>query len=72
MKNILIKSIVFTIVYTLATIAISYFKESKTVLGILSERWYEYIILFFVIVWFNNFIDKKNKKRNKNKFYKDL
>ncbi len=72
MKNILIKSIVFSMVYTLATIAISSFKKSKTVLEILSERWYEYIILFFVIIWFNSFIDKKNKKRNKNKFYKDL
>ena len=72
MKNILIKSIVFTIVYALATIAISYSKEGKEVLEVLVERWYEYVILFFVIVWFNNFIDKKNKKRNKNKFYKDL
>ena len=70
MKNILIKSIVFTIVYTLATIAISFFKEEKEVLETLGERWYEYVILFLVIVWFNIFIDKKNKKRNK--FYKNL
>lgn len=72
MKDTILKSIVFTIVYILATIAISYFKEGKELLDTLGERWYEYIILFFVIVWFNNFIDKKNKKRNKNKFYKDL
>lgn len=70
MKNNFIKSIVFTVVYTLATIAISYFKENKDIFGVLSERWYEYVILFFVILWFNNFIDKKSK--NKNKFYKDL
>lgn len=72
MKKNLIKSFVFTIVYALATIAISYIKEHKAVLEILSERWYEYLILLFVIIWFNSFIDKKNKKINKNRFYKDL
>jgi len=72
MKNTIVKSIVFTIIYTFVTIAVSYYKEGKNVLEVLSERWYEYIILFFVIIWFNNFIDRKNKKRDKNKFYKDL
>ena len=72
MKNTIIKSIVFTIIYTFVTIAISYYKEGKDVIEVLNERWYEYIILFFVIIWFNNFIDRKNKKRNKNKLYKDL
>ena len=72
MKKNLIKSTVFVIVYLLATIAISFFKEEKGILETLSERWYEYVILYFVVIWFNNFIDKKNKKRNQNKFYKDL
>ena len=72
MKKNLIKSIVFILVYGLATIAISFFKEEKGILETLGDRWYEYIILFFVILWFNNFTDKKNKERNKNKFYKDL
>ena len=72
MKKNLIKSTVFVIVYALATIAISFFKEEKELLETLSERWYEYVILYFVVIWFNNFIDKKNKKRNQNKFYKDL
>ena len=70
MRNNFIKVIVFTILYTLATIAISYVKENNEVLETLSERWYEYVILFFVMLWFNNFMDKKGK--NKNKFYKDL
>lgn len=70
MRNNIIKSVVFTVLYTLATIAISYFKDNKEILEVLSERWYEYVILFFVILWFNNFIDKKSK--NKNKFYKGL
>lgn len=70
MRNNIIKSVVFTVLYTLTTIAISYFKDNKEILEVLSERWYEYVILFFVILWFNNFIDKKSK--NKNKFYKGL
>jgi len=70
MKNLLLKSIVFTALYMVATIAISILKQGKQITEILTERWYEYILLFFVILWFNNFIDKKGK--NKNKFYKDL
>ena len=72
MKKHLIKSTVFIIVYALTTITISFFKEGKDVIDTLGERWYEYIILFLVVVWFNVFIDKKNKKRNKNKFYREL
>jgi hypothetical protein len=69
-KNLFLKSIVFTILYVVATVAISVLKHEKQIVEVLSERWYEYIILFFVILWFNNFIDKKGK--NNNKFYKDL
>ena len=69
-KNLFLKSIVFTILYVIATVAISVVKHEKQIVEVLTERWYEYIILFFVILWFNNFIDKKGK--NKNKFYKDL
>jgi hypothetical protein len=69
-KNLFLKSIVFTILYVVATVAISVLKHEKQMVEVLSARWYEYIILFFVILWFNSFIDKKGK--NNNKFYKDL
>ena len=69
-KNLLLKSLSFTVLYAIATVAISVLKEHKQIVEVLSERWYEYIILFFVMLWFNNFIDKKGKKNHK--FYKDL
>jgi len=69
-KNLLLKSLSFTVLYAIATIAISVLKEHKQITEVLSERWYEYIILFFVMLWFNNFIDKKGKKNHK--FYKNL
>jgi len=72
MKKNILKSITFIVLYAIATVAISHIKEGKEILDIFQHRWYEYVILFIVLIWFNNFMDKKSKKANKNKFYKDL
>jgi|LGVE01.1.fsa_nt_gb hypothetical protein len=71
-KNLILKSIIFIAMYIVATIAISYFRDGEELMEILTDRWYEYVLLFPVIIGFNYFFDKKNKKASKNKFYKDL
>ena len=70
--KIVIKSVVFVIIYLIATVAISYLRDGEEILAILGDRWYEYVLLLPVVIWFNYFFDKKSKKANKNKFYKDL
>ncbi|MEN8137163.1 MAG: hypothetical protein ABFR62_01905 [Bacteroidota bacterium] len=72
LKKIFLKSITFTALYTIAIIAIGHFRDKIEIKTIVSERWYEFILLFFVMMGFNYYFDKKSKNNNKNKFYKDL
>jgi hypothetical protein len=71
-KKIILKSLSFVVIYTIAIIAIKYFRDEISIEETLGLRWKEAILLFFVMIGFNIFMEKKSKQINKNKFYKDL
>ncbi|MCK5824570.1 MAG: hypothetical protein KAG96_04115 [Ichthyobacteriaceae bacterium] len=72
LKIIFLKSITFLILYIAGTVAKAYYKDGVDIMDTLLLRWYEYIILFLVMIGFNYYADKKKEKANKHKFYKEL
>ncbi|MCK5781372.1 MAG: hypothetical protein KAH10_02200, partial [Flavobacteriales bacterium] len=69
LKKIILKSLSFIIFYIIAIVAIAFYEKDISIQETLSTRWHEFVLLFFVVIGFNIFMDKKSRQINKNKFY---